>query len=88
MDALKIRAGYLYDHSPVTPEYVEPLLPDANRNGVNVGLGYQITKEISVDVSYMFLKFDQRQAVNTAINFDGTYNATANLFGVDLGYTF
>ena len=88
MDALKIRAGYLYDHSPVASAYVDPILPDANRNGVNVGLGYQFTKNISADVSYMFLKFDQRQAVNTVDNFDGTYNALANLIGVSLGYTF
>jgi long-chain fatty acid transport protein len=88
MDALKIRAGYLYDHTPVASAYVDPLLPDANRNGVNVGLGYQFTKQISADVSYMFLKFDQRQAVNTVSNFDGTYNALANLIGVNVGYTF
>ncbi len=88
MDALKIRAGYLYDHSPVTAAYVEPLLPDANRNGLNIGFGYQFTKQISADVSYMFLKFDQRKAENTNIVFDGTYNATANLIGVNVGYTF
>jgi long-chain fatty acid transport protein len=88
MDALKIRAGYLYDHSPVTAAYVEPLLPDANRNGMNIGFGYQFTKEISADVSYMFLKFDQRKAENTNIVFDGTYNSNANLIGVNVGYTF
>jgi len=88
MDALKIRAGYLYDHSPVASAYVDPILPDANRNGVNIGLGYQFTKNISADVSYLFLKFDQRQAVNTVTKFDGTYNALANLIGVSVGYTF
>jgi long-chain fatty acid transport protein len=88
MDALKLRAGYLYDHSPVPSAYVEPLLPDANRNGINIGAGYQITKELSVDISYLFLKFDQRKAENTAIQFDGTYNMSANLFGIDLGYSF
>ncbi len=84
----RFRAGYLYDHSPVLTEYVEPLLPDANRNGLNVGVGYQVTKELSVDVAYMFLKFDQRKATNTAVNFDGTYNANANLLSIDLGYSF
>jgi long-chain fatty acid transport protein len=88
IDALKIRAGYLYDHSPVSSAYVDPILPDANRNGVNVGLGYQFTKEISADVSYMFLKFDQRSAQNTVTNFDGTYNSLASLIGVNVGYTF
>ena len=50
MDVLKIRAGYSYDHSPVASAYVDPILPDANRNGVCVGLGYQFTKAISADV--------------------------------------
>lgn len=88
LEALKLRAGYLYDHSPVDAAYVEPLLPDANRNGFNIGAGYQITSALSVDVSYLFLKFDQRKAENTAIQFDGTYNMTANLFGIDFGYSF
>jgi len=88
MNELKLRAGYLYDHSPVASAYVDPILPDANRNGVNVGVGYQFSKAISADLSYMFLKFDQRQATNTVSNFDGTYNALANLIGVSLGYTF
>jgi len=88
MDMWQFRAGYLYDHSPVSSAYVDPLLPDANRNGINVGLGYQFTKELSADLSYMFLRFDSRQAQNTSFNFDGTYNTTANLIGVNVGYTF
>jgi len=84
----QLRAGYLYDHSPAPTAYVEPLLPDANRNEVSVGLGYNLTKNVSVDLAYMFIKFDQRKAVGTAINFDGTYNSTANLFAVDFGYSF
>ncbi len=68
--------------------YVEPLLPDANRNEVSVGFGYSLTKNISIDLSYMFIKFVQRQAVGTVINFDGTYNSTANLIALDLGYSF
>ncbi len=84
----QLRAGYLYDHTPAPTMYVEPLLPDASRNEVSVGLGYSLTKHISVDLAYMFIKFDQRQAVGTAINFDGTYNSTANLFALDFGYSF
>ena len=90
MDYCHFRAGYLYDHSPVSSAYVDPILPDANRNGFNVGLGYDITPSISVDVAYFFLKFDQRQAVNTIpeTDFDGTYNTYANLFALNVGYTF
>jgi long-chain fatty acid transport protein len=84
----QLRAGYLFDHTPVPTNHVEPLLPDANRNEVSVGFGYSLTKNISVDLSYMFIKFDQRKAVGTSIDFDGTYNATANLIAVDFGFSF
>jgi len=88
MDEWQFRAGYLYDHTPVATAYVDPLLPDANRNGVNLGLGYHITKQLRADVAYMFLRFNQRQVTGSAINFNGTYNSQANLVGIDLGYTF
>jgi len=87
---LKIRGGYYFDHSPVNDNNLEPMLPDADRHGLNIGFGYQITNHINVDVSYLFIKFLDRQAVNTIpqIAFDGTYRTTVNLFGLDLGYTF
>jgi long-chain fatty acid transport protein len=84
----QIRAGYLYDHTPVTSEYVEPLLPDANRNGYNIGLGYKLDEHWRVDAAYFFLKFDQRTVQNTVIALDGTYNSSANLIGFNVGYTF
>jgi long-chain fatty acid transport protein len=88
MGDIQLRAGYLYDHSPVQTAYLEPLLPDANRNGYNIGLGYKLNEQWRVDAAYFFLKFDQRKAENTVIMFDGTYNSTANLIGIDVGYTF
>ncbi len=90
MDNLHLRAGYYFDHSPVKTEYVEPLLPDANRNGFNVGLGYEISSNLRVDIAYLFILFDQRKAENTIpeLNFDGTYKSYANLFALDFGYRF
>jgi long-chain fatty acid transport protein len=88
MGDLQLRAGYIYDHTPAPTMYVEPLLPDASRNEVSVGLGYKLTKHLSVDLAYLYIKFDQRKAVGTALNFDGTYNSSANLFAVDFGYSF
>jgi long-chain fatty acid transport protein len=90
LGCLKLRGGYYYDHSPVKTEYLEPLLPDASRHGLNAGFGYQITKHFNVDVSYLFITFLDRKAENTIpeISFDGTYKTHVNLIGVDLGYTF
>jgi len=84
----QVRAGYIYDHTPASAKYVEPLLPDASKNDYSVGLGYNLTKNIAVDLAYTFIKFDQRKAVGTEINFDGTYNSTANMFAVNFGYSF
>ncbi|MBI3586250.1 MAG: outer membrane protein transport protein [Ignavibacteriales bacterium] len=88
MGDLQLRAGYYYDHSPVPTKYVEPLLPDANRNGISVGFGYKLNNHWNLDVAYLFLKANQRKAAGTEVNFDGTYNNKAYLFGVNVGYTF
>ncbi len=90
VDKWQFRAGYLYDHSPVSTEYVEPILPDANRNGLNIGVGYDLTPHWNVSVAYFFLKFDERVVTNSIPenSFNGTYHSYANLFGVDLEYKF
>ena len=84
------RAGYLYDHSPVSDQYAEPMLPDANRNGLNVGLGYEVSKQWDISVAYFFLKFSDRTVQKTApeISFDGTYHTYANLFGANIEFKF
>ena len=90
MDRWQFRAGYLFDHSPVDDAYVEPILPDANRNGLNVGVGYDVARHWNVSVAYFFLKFDERQVTNSIPqnSFDGTYHSYANLIGADVEYKF
>lgn len=98
MSGMKIRAGYLYDHTPVPDEHLEPLLPDADRNGFNFGLGYKILPNLTVDVSYLFLQWKQRTTTKTTndpampddkrVSFDGTYNGNAHLIGMNFSYSF
>jgi long-chain fatty acid transport protein len=87
---VRLRAGWVYDHSPVATEYVEALLPDASRNDWSVGAGYDVTKNVTVDLCAMYIKFLDRTALNTIpeISFDGTYKSTALLFAFDLTYHF
>jgi long-chain fatty acid transport protein len=87
MDGMQLRAGYFYDHSPVQTKYVDPMLPDANRNGFNIGIGYTLTNSISVDAAYLLLLFDERRVEQTEVNFDGTYQSHANLIAIGLTYT-
>jgi long-chain fatty acid transport protein len=89
MGCMKLRAGYYFDHTPVSDPYVDPLLPDASRHGLSAGIGVNITNHLSVDAGYLFIKFLDRSVTNTipATSFDGTYKSYANLFSLDLGYS-
>jgi len=55
-----VRGGLLYDTNPVSDEKVDPTLPDADRLGINLGLSYQITDNLSVDFAYLYLMFMER----------------------------
>lgn len=88
MGDLQLRLGYLYDNNPVLDRYTEPLLPDSDRNGVNLGFGYKINENLTLDVSYLYLKFDKRTVTGTEVGFDGTYTSSAHLFGINFGYAF
>ncbi len=85
-DMFTARAGVFYDKNPIPDMYLEPLLPDADRLGLNVGVGVNVTHNMAIDASYMFLPFKQRTITNSAIGFNGTYNTTANLLGIDISY--
>jgi len=85
-DMWTLRAGVFYDKNPIPDAYDLPILPDADRLGLNVGFGVSVTNNISVDASYMFLPFKQRTITNSALQFNGTYNTTANLLGIDISY--
>lgn len=81
------RFGYVYDETPQPERSVGPLLPDADRNGFTVGYGYQGSWDF--DVALMYLDFDERTRDETFRGepiFHGTYNTTAWLLGLSLGF--
>lgn len=97
-DKLAVRAGVIYDKTPQPDAVVEPMLPDANRIEVTVGLGYWLTKNLSVHATYQMISFSDRNGTivsktafyptipATIIN--GTYSNSANLISLNLGYDF
>ena len=92
-DVFDLRGGLLYDSNPVKDEWVEPSLPDADRIGLNIGFGYKITENISVDLAYMFLRFNERTIEKSNVDytggaaaFNGTYNSSAHLLGLNFSY--
>jgi long-chain fatty acid transport protein len=97
-DILNLYAGIYYDKSPVKDEHLDPTLPDANRMGYSAGFGYKFNENIQLDLSYLFLRMEERKITNSEINysgiagaiapFNGVYNSYAHLFSLTLNYSF
>ena len=86
--ALALRAGYLYDESPVPSAAVSTLLPDADRNSYQCGIGYTMGN-VQLDLAYMYLPFNDRSSEQSSHRgFDALYETSAHLFGITVGYRF
>ncbi len=93
-DQLSFRLGYLRDNHAVPDEYVEPSLPEGDRNLYSAGIGYKMGN-INLDAFYMFLKQEDRTITNSELEvsgnpfpFNGTYKGLGHLFGLTVGYSF
>lgn len=95
---IALRGGLFYDKNPIKDERLDPMLPDADRIGFNVGVGYKIMPNLSVDLAYLFLLFMDREiftsnevmpipgvAISPALN--GKYKISAHLIGLNLSYS-
>jgi long-chain fatty acid transport protein len=85
-DRMTVRAGYLCDLSPVPPQSVGPLFPDANRNSFTFGAS---RKSGMGELSFFYeaMKFTDRQTNVPANNYqwtNGDYHNFAHLFGFSL----
>jgi long-chain fatty acid transport protein len=80
-----LRGGIAYDQNPIDDKYVEPSLPDADRWEFTLGAGYTMGN-LTVDLGYMFVRFKQREVIGTVVGFDGVYNASAHLLGINISY--
>jgi long-chain fatty acid transport protein len=83
LDKLALRLGFVYDKATVPDETLEPMLPDSDRMEGIIGLGYQVSPKFRVDAAYQYIKASERSVPKN--EFPGTYNSTANLFGLTLG---
>jgi len=84
------RLGFIYDITPQPNQFVEPLLPDANRVEGTIGVGYNFSAHWSVDAAYQLIIFNERTVTGPATGdlnkFPGTYKNSANLFALSLGF--
>jgi len=84
-DPLALRAGFVYDQSPVPAETMGPELPDADRLNYMVGAGYKIGN-VTIDGAFMYIDKKDRTVNNS--QFNGTWTGNAWLAGLDVGYHF
>jgi len=93
---LALRWGVLYDQTPQPVEYMDPVLPDANRWALTAGFGYNRGNFV-VNISYQLELFGERTSPNRNIYYhpllgmnlgEGTYSTTAHLLGISLGFVF
>ncbi|OQY29387.1 MAG: hypothetical protein B6244_04015 [Candidatus Cloacimonetes bacterium 4572_55] len=87
-EKLAVRAGYVYDESPVPDKSVSVLLPDADRNDFSFGVGYKIGA-YDLDLGYMLVDFKERSTNGKSNdNYNGTYQSIAHIYTLGLGYSF
>jgi long-chain fatty acid transport protein len=56
-----LRAGYMYDESPVRGRFASPRIPDSDRHWISLGVSQSVTDQISADLGLAYAFFDERK---------------------------
>ncbi len=82
-DKNTLRAGYIFDHSPVKDASVGPLFPDSSRNNFTIGASRRMkNKEFSFFYQAMWmLERSTNVADNNKVFTNGTYSNFVHLLG-------
>lgn len=94
-DKFAFRAGMYFDESPVQDGYFAPETPRNDSTGFTGGATYQVTKNLGVDVSFLYLHF--KETTNSynyfneggnLVKFEGTYKNVVFSPGIGVTYNF
>ena len=92
---MTLRAGIAYDQA-ASRHHRSAAIPDTNRTWYSLGATYKFTPNLSVDLGYAYLKGKKvhfkevQQAAGGLITETANYTsqASANLYGLNLNYSF
>lgn len=95
-DKLTVRAGIAYDEAAAPRSHASASIPDTDRTWYSLGATYKFTPNLSVDFAYAYLKgkklrFKETQTLAgglAVVEADYTSKASANLYGLNLNYSF
>ena len=87
---LALRAGYVYDMSPMSERYESYLVPTEHRNIYSLGVGF-VWEDVTLDLAYSFV--DAKGRHYSARPENGVLDSYAermvsNQFAVSVGYKF
>ncbi len=89
--AVDLRAGYVYDQSPINDSYEDYAVPCTDRQIVTLGAGWKINESWAVDASYGYLWMSDRDyeaRVSAGIIGLTREKAHAHMAGMSLTYRF
>lgn len=92
----QLRAGVFYDMTPVQDGYMTPETPDSDRISFTAGLTHQLTENLGVNMSLMYLRSQEReQTEQHTVEAGtlgqvpvGTFQTIAWIPGISVEYTF
>ncbi len=91
-----LRAGLAFDQSPTNNVHRSPRIPTGDRTAVSLGLAWNPTNDVTVDLAYSYL-WEEEIDVNRSrtyqggaleANYDATFKNRAHGFGAALSYRF
>jgi long-chain fatty acid transport protein len=85
---LAVRIGGYYDPSPVEDDYLNPQTPSANQIGLTCGVSIIPVKNLSIDLSFLYVMGMEREGQYSPDNFKGIYKTNAYAPGFGLTYNF
>ena len=91
-DKTNLRCGYLFEQTPIPETNFDSALPDADKHGISLGIGYKF-KDVTIDASYLGILFVDRSVDNdvgsgSGASMDGDYEQYVNIFAVGFTYDY
>lgn len=90
-DRFRLRTGYYHHQSPIPNATWEANLPDSDSNGVTLGAGYDIRRDLTLDLAWSGILYKERRVDNTVatpVTISGTYDQWCNLLYATVTYKF
>jgi long-chain fatty acid transport protein len=93
---MKVRAGYIYDLTPVPDSSFDPQVPDANRHIFTVGGDIKVLKRFTLGIAYNYILVEPRTKNNTIVangvpaplQANGKYTSDVHSLGLSCAFQF